>query len=163
MSTHPGLHLSEIARRLQWSTPLAEYHLRILERGGWVTATQVGQLRCYFPRARPGQPAAAAGVVAAGQRDRLALVRHPVRMHIVALLARSPGGRNRDIAKAVGLSRPAASHHLARLLRGGVVERGPDGRYQLARADELLPLLRSHPPPPDHVGRFQALWDDLLT
>lgn len=157
----PGLHLSEIARRLQWSPVLAEYHLRMLERHDLIGSVQEAHYHRYFPKIeREGMKIDTLG---AQEKRVLSLMRHPVRLHILVYLAAGQEGRNKDIARSLGLSRPATTYQLARLLREGLVAKDDQEVYHLVDAALVTRLLMMYQPPKDVVDQFKELWDKLST
>lgn len=159
IQAYPGLHLSEIARRLDWSPMLAEYHLRVLEKHDLVSSVEEAHYHRYYARIeKEGMRVDALG---AAEKRLLGMLRHPVRLHIVALLANQPGTRNKDVATALGLSRPATSYQLGRLLAAGIAAKDADDRYSLVDASTVTRLLLAYRPPSDQVERFKDLWDAL--
>ncbi len=155
----PGLHLSEIARRLGWSPMLAEYHLRVLERHDLISSIEEDHYRRYYAKVdREGLR-----VDALGAQDKriLALLRHPVRLHIVTYLANYGEGRNKEIAQSLNLSRPATSYQLGKLAKGGVAAKDEGDVYRLVDAAVVTKLLLAYKPPPDLVDNFRELWDRL--
>src|SRR5439155_15503971 len=51
---NPGFHLRELARALNLSITLADYHLRFLERHDLITSSMVGVYKRFYPRSTPG-------------------------------------------------------------------------------------------------------------
>lgn len=157
----PGLHLSEIARRLDLSPMLAEYHLRTLERHDFVSSMQEDHYRRYYAKIdREGLRVDALG---AQEKRLLALLRHPVRLHVLAYLAAHGSGRNKELAQELQLSRPATSYQLSKLLRAGVVTKDEADAYRLVDPATITRLLLAYKPPPDLVERFRGLFDRLAS
>lgn len=155
----PGLHLSEIARRLNWSPMLAEYHLRVLEKSNLISSIQDEHYHRYYAKVeREGMRIDALG---AQEKRVLAALRHVVRLHIATFLAVKGEGRNKEIAQSLGLSRPATSYQLSRLSRAGVVSKDAQDVYRLIDSSTVTRLLLLYKPPADHVERFRDLWDTL--
>jgi predicted transcriptional regulator len=159
VQSFPGLHLSEIARRLDWSPMLTEYHLRVLEKHDLVSSMEEDHYRRYYAKVEHG--GMRVDVLGAQEKRLLALLRHPVRLHIITYLAAHGEGRNKDMATSLGLSRPATSYQLSKLLRAGVVTKDETDRYVLADAPTVTRLLLAYRPPDDLVERFRDLWDRL--
>lgn len=157
--TYPGLHLSELARRLEWSPMLTEYHLRVLERHNLVSSIQEAHYRRYY--AKTEREGLSIDTMGAHEKRVLALLRHPVRLHVVTYLAAEGHGRNKEIAKSLGLSRPATSYQLGKLHKAGIVLKNEQDVYRLADADTVTALLLAHKPPADLVEGFRDLWDRL--
>lgn len=159
VQSFPGLHLSEIARRLDLSPMLAEYHLRVLEQHDFVSSIEEDHYRRYYAKVEHG--GLRVDALGAQEKRLLALLRHPVRLHVLIYLAANERGRNKDIAKELGLSRPATSYQLARLLKAGVVVKDEEELYRLVDAATITRLLMTYKPPPDLVERFRGLWERL--
>lgn len=159
VQVYPGLHLSEIARRLSWSPMLAEYHLHLLERHELLTSLEEGNYHRYYAKIeREGMKIDALG---AQEKRVLALLRHPVRLHLAVFLATQPARRNKEIAKELALSRPAVSYQLAKLAKAGLVAKDAEDLYRLAEPALITRLLLIYRPPQDQVERFRDLWDRL--
>ena len=52
--SNPGFHLREIARALNLSITLADYHLRFLEKNELVSWSMDGEYKRDYPRSLPG-------------------------------------------------------------------------------------------------------------
>lgn len=155
----PGLHVSEIARRLEWSPMLAEYHLRVLAKHDLVSRVEDDRYHRYYAKVeREGMRVDALG---AREKRVLGMLRHPVRLHILTYLAVEGRGRNRDMARSLGLSRPATSYQLGRLLKAEIVTRDDAGVYELVEMDQVVRILLAFKPPSDLVEGLGDLWDRL--
>lgn len=156
---YPGLHLSELARRLNWTPMLAEYHLHVLEKHQIVTSIEEDHYRRYYPRTE--REGIRVDTMGAEDKRLLGLLRHPVRLHLATYLAVEGVGRNKEMAAQLGLSRPATTYQLSRLAKAGVVAKDEEDVYHLVEPDRVVRLLMAHQPPPDTVESFKALWDRL--
>jgi predicted transcriptional regulator len=159
VQAQPGLHLSAIARHLGWSTTLAEYHLRVLEHDELVTSLQVENQRRFFPRVQ--RHGLVLDLVAAGDKRLFGVLRHPVRSRLVATLARNGPTRHSELAKQLGLSRPAASYHLGRLERRGVVARTEHGVYTIVEASGVRAAIQRLGRTTDATSELRSVFDGL--
>lgn len=113
----PGVHFSELARRIQVAPGVAQHHLGKLIDAGLVLAVRSGGHTRYFPPgATPQQTVQAQALATAGAAEVLQAVR-----------AR-PGISVSDLAAATGRTAGTVSHHLDRLVKAGLVERRRQGR-----------------------------------
>lgn len=115
VTTNPGAHLREIARRCAMPLGTSLYHLDHLETYGLLVSRRDGRYKRYF------------GSHSIGRREKelLSLLRHEAPRRLVqAILERGPATQ-RDLCEAVGVSRSTVSFHLNRLVVDGVVARTP--------------------------------------
>lgn len=118
VATEPGLHASEVARRLGGGHGLAEYHLGVLVREGYLTTVATPGFRRYFVTGR---------LPPAAMRAQATLAQGRAADALRAIAAR-PGLSLSDLAAALGVQAPAASKVVDRLEAAGLVERRRDGR-----------------------------------
>lgn len=156
--SYPGIHLREIHRLSGVDLSLVEYHANQLEAEELVISIKQEGYRRFFSVKTPEQP------LTQDERRVLATLRREGPFAIVSYLLESGPARNRDIAEGTGLSRPAVSYHLKKLLDADIVEReraGDDRRYHLADPDRLRRLLRFYEPTPDMIDAYGELWDEV--
>lgn len=108
----PGARFEELRRGLDLSYGALAYHLRVLEREGYLTARTDWSRRRFYPSGL-APPSAQAREVA----DR-----------IVALVTQQPGLGQSDVARALGMSRQLAAYHLGVVAAGGRVMVAREGR-----------------------------------
>ncbi len=121
---HPGMNTSEIRQQtgLSWAT--VAYHLRILERQGWVS----------FERKKRGVVCFPAGIPA-NYRHMLAALRDSDTARILGTLLDEGAKGIAQLSEHLGLSQQSVRHRLIRLHETGlVVKRG-----------ELRPRFSVHP------------------
>lgn len=106
----PGLHVAEIARRLDLTWQGASHHLRALEAQGAVRSALLRRRRVYLLRDAPPDAAGVERALASTSAVRLAR----------AVLA-EPGLTALELARRAGLSRRVAYHHALILRRVGLV------------------------------------------
>lgn len=126
----PGVHKSALceATGLAWGT--VDYHLRMLARGGLVSAQPAGRATRLFP-----------ALLLARQREQLAALAEPPASRIAALLRRSPGQGNQALSQRLDLSSKVVRRHLLRLVSEGLVEREGTRRPVYRLRAEAEPLL----------------------
>jgi predicted transcriptional regulator len=139
----PGIHLREVARRLDLTPNNAAYHLRVLERHGLLRSERLHGKRVYFPAAGPE-----------ARRKFLAesLLRLASRARVLAAVAATPAPNQTRIAALTGQHQGAVGWHLRLLMEAGLVaeERtSRECRYRLtALGSELAPDASAQPAPP---------------
>jgi predicted transcriptional regulator len=151
---YPGLHVRELARRLESPVRMVEYHAEALLREGVLDDRRDGAYHRLFPNRRE---------LPLSDRDRAALgeLRKPIPLGIVLALLDAPAGLTHgELCKRVGASKANATHHLKGLQACGLVEHH-DARYRIQDADAARRLLQDHKPLPDLRTRFADAWASL--
>lgn len=134
---NPGFHLRELARAVNLSITLADYHLRFLERHELVSSAMDGEYKRYFPRSMPGDAGARPALSDAEKRI-LALLRQPIPFRILAHLMEREWATHKEILDHVPVSASTLSHHLKKMTATGVVARPATADRAYAVADPRL-------------------------
>ncbi len=145
---YPGLHQRELARQLEISLALVQYHAKALVQEGAIIQEELEGTTRFFP----------AGMVT--DRQTLIALRDKRRLHIVLHLLEHGTVRHTELADATDMGKSTLSFHLRRLEKARVVRKGADG-FALADAAAVRRLLDEHQPTPDLLDRFADLWSDL--
>lgn len=124
----PGLSLQGVRERagVAWGTTV--HHLARLERHGLVVSVRHGNHRRFFP----------VNTQASRHRRELTVLSHPTALGIARFVVECPGTDQKGLCTALGLRNPAASKHLGRFERLGLVEGQVVGRSKVYTATELL-------------------------
>ncbi len=101
----PGAHFSQIREDLDMSNGQLGYHLRVLERSGFLRARSDGFHKRFYPH---------------GFRIP-EFVLEPAEHRIVGVVGERPGISGKDLAAALRLTPATISHHVARLKAKGVL------------------------------------------
>lgn len=150
----PGLHTREIARQLDTSVTLIEYHLPILLDAGLVSESRADRYQRLFPTDRRSPSEA--------DRRRLGLLRDRTALHVTLhLLDRGTAEKHRDIAAALGFGKSRLSFHLRKLEAAGLVGKDADGCFFVVDRKATLRLLVENRPTPDMQSAFADLWTKL--
>jgi len=157
VAVSPGLHMREIARRLDVDVRTAEYHLRQLEKHGLATGMEEGGFRRFFPRTADGRKTE---VVDARDKPLLGTLRRRVPLYVSLVLLTRDGATHGEPAQEAGVSPSTLSYHLERMERAGLLARR-DGRYVLREPERIARLLYAHRPTQDLIDRFVDLWEDF--
>jgi len=107
ISTDPGIHYSEILRRLGLGNGAATYHLQALEREGLIRSRNDGRFKRFYP-----------GEMNLGdvpsELDR-------IQRAIFEVLREHDGLSQREIARALDISYSSVNRHVGRMARIGVL------------------------------------------
>lgn len=147
----PGLHFREIARRMETSIALVEYHLRQLDDEGRVfVEADASSKRVYCKDCG----------LDAFDRQLLQVLRNELRAKILLyLLQQAPEPvRHMEITQALGIAKPSVSFHLKNLMERGLVQKTKDRRFELLHEDALRMVLSNHKPAPSQDDTFLAAW-----
>lgn len=151
VAAFPGLHLRELARRMELTESLAAYHLDALVGDGALTARTEGGYRRFYP----------AGGAAPAERDRelMGLLRQAVPLQIVLFLLERPGATHGDVTAETGLAKSTVSYHLQKLVEANVIAPDPEqAGFRVVEPLRVSRLLIRWEPPDDVTDRFGELW-----
>ncbi len=118
LEAEPGLHHSELRRRLQAGNGTVEHHLRILVANNLVIRRKEAGYACFFPARGVDRKDVAAMPWAKSEGAR----------KVLAAVAQEPGRSGRQLAAASGLDPATVNYHLRRLRDAGLVEARRNGR-----------------------------------
>lgn len=124
-----------------WSTVV--YHLGVLERHGLVSSFLDGRHRRFFP----------VEAVDASARSRLSLLKNARTRGLYETIVEEPGVGFKELARHVGISRPAVYWHVDRLAKAGLVGQDREGRrirfYANGPASGAPGAMAREPSPPE--------------
>jgi predicted transcriptional regulator len=160
---NPGFHLREIARALDLSITLADYHLRFLEKHELVSASMDGEYKRYYPRSVPGAADERPALTDA-QKVILAFLRQPVPLRVLAFLMERESASHKEMLERVPVSPSTLSHHLKKMQMAGVLARlgVPDRGYQVAEPKTVALLMTTYElATADQVDTFLRVWGEF--
>lgn len=153
----PGIHFSDLVRRLDLAPGQVQHHLRRLLGEDAVRVERLYGRTHYYPPSFDGW-----------ERRALSLLRRETSRDVVVfLLARGPS-RPHEVADGLDIARSTLEWQLDRLIEQGLVEKHRDDRNHVtlvaARPAETIALLATvEPTLPDRlVDRFVRLLDSLF-
>lgn len=159
---YPGLHLSEIARRVDLETNHAKYHLEVLERHGLVASEKEEGYWRFFPREE--SDLGPKEVLEPEEKQILSLLRKEVPLHATLVLLEEGQARSGELADEVGVAASTMSYHASNMEEAGLVEVTKEGRsrvYELVDPERVARLLIQYEPPDELVKGFLDAWDQL--
>ncbi len=130
----PGMHFQDIAGRVEFGASTLNYHLRVLERNGYVTRVKDGRYVRFFD--------AKSGAYSRDRKQAASTLRNATTAAIASFIVQNPGVVQRDLAKQFGIAPSTVSWHVDRLRKEGLVEKQRDQhftRYYMGEAWSTLP------------------------
>ena len=158
VAVSPGIHFSELVRRLDLAPGQVQYHLKRLRRRGEIEEERLYGRTHYYPPE-----------VDAWERGALAVLRRETARDVVAYLLAEGPSRPASVADDVGVARSTLEYHVGRLEERGLVEKERDARNHVTlvpvRPTETVRLLATVEPTlaARLVDRFGRLVDSLLS
>jgi predicted transcriptional regulator len=157
---NPGYHLREVARATGLGLTLVDYHLRFLEKHGLVASMRDGEYKRYYPRSVPGADVGRA--LTSEERRLLALLRQPVPLRVISLLMEREAAAHKDLLERVPVGASTLSHHLGKLVAGGVIVRTKTGSYRVRDPHAVARLMVGYDlATPDQVDKFLEMWGEF--
>ena len=108
---NPGVHFRGICDGLGLSIGVVQYHLYVLEKGGYIASFSDGQNKRYFQ----------AGTYTNKEMALVSLARHKTTGEILALLSKNSSMLHRDIAACLGVSSQALTWQMNQLRKARLV------------------------------------------
>jgi predicted transcriptional regulator len=99
---NPGDNFNSIKKALDLKNGTLAHHLSVLEREDFIKSVKDGQYRRFYPP---------------GARVSDGAFPSKIEMAILESLEETPGSTQKDIAKRLGVSQPAVSYHMAKLIK----------------------------------------------
>lgn len=156
----PGVHLREVARQLGLSITLVDYHLRFLAKHELVSFASDGEYKRCYPRYQPGDAEAKPALDDMDKRL-LAALRQRVPRAVMLRLLEVGEAAHKDLLPAAGVSPSTLSHHLKKLVAGGVVTATGHGyRVTEPRRAAKLSVLYDIATP-DQLDTFLRVWGEF--
>lgn len=161
----PGLHLSELCKRLNMHKNNVDYHLKILIKQGLIETSSEDGYTGYYVTKLDGERARAVAKVlinsmpyetekrlfhifkylVPGRKDKriLNLIRRSVPREIIAFLFVHPDSSQIEISRHLKKHHSTVSFHLNKLIKANIIERIPNGneiRYRIKNEGHLVKL-----------------------
>ncbi|MHB8633590.1 MAG: winged helix-turn-helix transcriptional regulator [Thermoplasmatota archaeon] len=136
----PGIGFHEIAGALAVGASTLTYHLRVLERNGYVTSLKDGRYLRFFDRR--------SGAYARERKNAVSALRNANSAAIANHIRQNPGVAQSELAQRFEITASTVSWHVRRLSQVGLVDahRSPTHtRYYAGEAWATLPSLETPP------------------
>ncbi|HLF15920.1 MAG TPA: winged helix-turn-helix transcriptional regulator, partial [Candidatus Thermoplasmatota archaeon] len=134
VKANPGVSFMELARSLSLGESTLTYHLRVLERNGFVSAVKDGRYLRYFDRA--------SGLYAQDRKLLVAALRNRATAAIAQEILRTPGIAQHELAERFHVAPSTVNWHIRRLAELGLVDLRrdhPHTRYFVGESWATLP------------------------
>lgn len=134
IKSNPGVHFRGICEGLGLSVGVVQYHLSVLERGGFITSFGDGQNKRFFE----------AGVFSQSDMKLISLVKHDTAAEILTILSQNPSALHKDIADRIGISSQALTWQMNQLKKTGLIsaeKAGVNVKYSLNDANAIKLVL----------------------
>lgn len=149
----PGLHMRELAARLEMPVSTLEYHCYQLVKHGQLATRESAGFKAFYPGEGMDRR----------DKDILYLVRHDAPRRICSHLILYPGTTPKELRDVIGVTGPTLSFHLNKLRKAELVREEPEGRTKRLYvvdperlANVLVTYRRSFLD--DAVDRFADTW-----
>lgn len=156
VAAHSGCHLREIGRKCDLPLGTALYHLDRLESEGLVTVRRDGRYKRYFPASGLGRR----------EKDLLSAFRHDVPRRVAVAILRQGPMTQRELCRAVGVSRSTLSFHVNSMIQRGILRREnwrPENRYLLEDPDLARSVLTRYSDSLGDVSPMNRKQDDATS
>ena len=160
---NPGFHLRELARALNLSITLADYHLRFLERHDLITSSMDGEYKRFYPRSTPGLADPRPALTEA-DRQILGFLRQPVPLRVMNFLMEREDATHKMILEQVPVSPSTLSHHLKKMHAAGIIDRAEskDRGYRILNPKSVARLMATYElASSDQVDTFIRVWGEF--
>src|SRR5437588_11170831 len=142
---NPGFHLRELARALNLSITLTDYHLRFLERHDLITSSMDGEYKRFYPRSTPGLADPHPALTAA-DRQVLGFLRQPVPLRVMNFVMEREDATHKMILEQVPVSPSTLCHHLKKMQAAGIIDRAEskDRGYRILNPKSVARLMATY-------------------
>lgn len=124
---NPGTYLLELADILESPLGTLTWHLRVLEREGFIKSMKFAGKRIYYPKMLRSEDA-----------EKAYLTMHSdTAQEIFAYIVNHPGAYQREMAEAIGVHHDTIRWHVSRMQEVGLVRVEKDGRKKNHYLDDL--------------------------
>ena len=114
----PGLHMRELASRLEMPVSTLEYHCYQLVKHGQLVTRESAGFKAFYPGEGMDRR----------DKDILYLVRHDAPRRVCSHLLLNPGATPKELREMLGVTGPTLTFHLNKLRGAGILREQPEGR-----------------------------------
>ena len=152
----PGLHMRELAARLQMPVSTLEYHCYQLVKHGQLVTRESAGFKAFYPGEGMDRR----------DKDILYLVRHDAPRKVCSHLLLHPGATPKELREMLGVTGPTLTFHLNKLRSAGILREEPEGRTKrlfVEDPERVASLLVTYRKSflDDVVDRFASAWLEL--
>jgi DNA-binding transcriptional ArsR family regulator len=121
VKSQPGVSFHELNDQVEFGASTLNYHLRVLERNGFVTRLKDGRYVRFFDRQ--------SGAYAGGRKVALSALKNQTTAAIAREILRRPGVAQCDLASRFDIAASTVNWHVKRLQDAGLVEKQRDHHF----------------------------------
>jgi len=121
VKAHPGAHFQQLSDKLPFGASTLNYHVRVLERNGYLTRVKDGRYVRFFDRQ--------SGRYASHRKHAVSALRNPTTAAIARAVLERPGIAQCDLAERFGIAASTVNWHIRRLMQAGLVDKQRDHHY----------------------------------
>lgn len=139
----PGVNFVQLSDQVAFGASTLNYHLRVLERNGYITSVRDGRYLRFFDRK--------SGTYSGERKNQVSALRNPTSAAMARHIRENPGVAQCDLASKFEVTPSTVTWHMNRLATAGLVNKERDQahtRYYLAQGWANLPA--------EEQARFQA-------
>jgi DNA-binding transcriptional ArsR family regulator len=130
----PGVNFVQLGQQVSFGASTLNYHLRVLEKNGFITPVRDGRYLRFFDRR--------SGHYSGERKHAVSALRNPTSAAMARHIRDHPGVPQCDLAAAFGVTPSTVTWHMNRLATAGLVAKqrdGPHTRYFVAGGWAELP------------------------
>jgi len=127
---NPGIHLSEIARELEYAWGTTLHHLRKLRADHLILFKDVGHHKSFFINGSG---------LSEIQMQAMSLIKNGTLAHLAQYLELHPRVSLKELSEALNISPPLAAFHIRKLEKAGFVSKVRDGKSVRLSTTQALP------------------------
>jgi len=130
IKTNPGIHLSEIARELDFAWGTTLHHLRKLRADRLIMFKSLGHHKSFFVNGSG---------LSERQMEALSLVKNGTLANLAHYLEEHPRTTLKELSEGLGISPPLAAFHIRKLEKAGFVQKVREGKSVRLTTTDTLP------------------------
>lgn len=131
IKNNPGIHLSEIARELEYAWGTTLHHLRKLRAERLILFKDIGHHKSFFVNGSG---------LSEKQMEALSLIKTGTLAQLAHYLEGHPRTTLKELSEALSISPPLAAFHIRKLEKAGLVAKVRDGKSVRLSTTEELPM-----------------------
>ncbi len=135
ITTYPGIHYSSLRQILDLRAGTLTYHLKVLEREGFVKGSRDGKYLRFYPTKRELTKDSAKRIHSMSIPEKAADPQSRIQQSIFAAVKEDPGLTQKEIGDKLGESKQLINYHVKLLEGAGLVRMERKGRRTLCYAE----------------------------
>lgn len=130
IKSNPGIHLSEIARELDFAWGTTLHHLRKLRADHLILYKELGHHKSFFVNGSG---------LSEKQMEAMSLIKNGTLSRLAQYLETHPRVSLKELSEALQISPPLAAFHIRKLEKAGLVQKVRDGKSVRLSTTQALP------------------------